>query len=250
MGITSENALTVIGKFKQLQRQVWVWHLIQNNITSFNTYVFYLECIPTVIPRSGWWELSHRETGNIEEDGCLPHQVGHLDNLNSRWGDKQWTYLGLVALQMGWVWRNNYFPCQDNGSSISPLLFKNYSWIDVSSKSQNWRWWVQGGAINMSFSEAFRDSQKGETSGQAVSTLSFPTDLETAAAGKALLSPLQEHTSAWVMGALTSGVPVSGAPLLPWDFISCSTWRRWANKLWGPSQGKLKNAQLTWSSHV
>lgn len=162
MRITSENAITVIGKFKQLQRQVWVWHPIQNNITSFNTNVFFLECIPTVIPWSGWWELSHRKTGNIEEDGCLPHQVGHLDNLNAWWGDEQWTYLGLVALQMVWVWRNNYFPCQHNASSISPLLFKNYSWIDVSSKSQNWRWWVQGGAINMSFSEAFRDSQKGD----------------------------------------------------------------------------------------
>ena len=43
---------------------------------------------------------------------------------------------------------------------------------------------------NTSFSEAFRDSQKGETPGQAVGTLNFPTDLETAAAGKALLSPL------------------------------------------------------------
>lgn len=63
----------------------------------------------------------------------------------------------------------------------------------------------------MRFSETFMDSQKGESPRQAVGTLNFPTDLETAATSKALRSPPQEHTYAWVMGASTSGVPISGA---------------------------------------
>lgn len=64
------------------------------------------------------------------------------------------------------------------------MTLGNYSWIDVSSKSQNWWWWVQGGAINTSFSEAFRDSQNREIPGQTVGTPNFPTDLETVAAAK------------------------------------------------------------------
>lgn len=89
----------------------------------------------------------------------------------------------------------------------------------------------------MSFSEAFRGSQKGETPGQAAETLGFPTGLGTAGAvqlrGSSHLGGPHRRDTCSAVGFQLQLHPME----VSYQVV-------------GPSSGKMKRAHLTQSNQI